>query len=310
MTPELFAGTDATDEYSLCRQLGPKEAQMRLEAHRRSFITRDHIQRLSKLKLDVLRVPVGHWLFEASTPFVGGADKYIDQLFSWANEYDLQIILDVHAAPGSQNGWDHSGHAGEMHWADPRNVEATLRFLEQLADLYGQHPALYGVELLNEPHWDIRMDALVDYYRRGYHIIDQACSDKVRVICSDAFRPDQMSKILAAEHLERLVMDIHMYQLFTPADRALNLDGHLKKATGDWVTLLLRLSKRLPVMAGEWSAAMDEQQQIYTNEDYARYFQSQRTTFEDLTVGWTYWTARTQDGGVWSLLDHSEFLQN
>jgi glucan 1,3-beta-glucosidase len=309
MTPSVFAGTDATDEFSLCYQLGPEQARMRLEEHRRTFITRDHIQHLANMGLTMLRVPVGYWLFEASQPFVPGADKYVDQLFVWADEFHLQIILDVHAAPGSQNGWDHSGHAGEIRWTEQGNVEATLRFVEQLAERYGNQPALYGIELLNEPHWDIPIDTLVDYYHRGHAIISQVCPDGVRAICSDSFRTDQMSKKLLAKHLNRLVMDMHMYQLFTPEDQALDLPGHLKKAA-EWFRLLTKFSKRLPVMVGEWSAAMDEQLQTYTNEDRMRYFQAQREAFESVGIGWIYWTARTQDGGVWSLVDHPEFLQN
>ena len=310
MTPDVFAGTSAADEYSLCRELGSMQARDRLERHRSSFITREDIQKLADMEFTVLRVPVGYWLFEAPKPFVSGADEYIEQLFAWADEFKLRVILDLHAAPGSQNGWDHSGVAGDIGWVERGNVEVTLQFIERLVDRYGDRQSLYGIELLNEPHWDIPLEMLVDYYLRSYRIIDQRCSAHVRVICSDSFRPDQMSKLLAAKHLGRLVLDVHLYQLYTPEDQLLNLRGHLKKTTGEWRKLLSRISRRLPVIVGEWSAAMDERSQSYTAEDYGRYFKTQRAVFEDFAIGWTYWTARTQHGGPWNLLDHAEFLQN
>lgn len=309
ITPDVFAGTSAMDEYSLCRELGAEKARERFERHRDGFITRDHIHELANMGLTILRLPVGYWLFDTPEPFVPGADKYVDQLFIWANESSMKVILDVHAAPGSQNGWDHSGQAGNTHWSHQDNIEATLQLIERLTDRYGNESALYGIEVLNEPHWDISLNTLIDYYRHCYQIIDQACPTQVKVICSDSFRPDQVSKQLAAMQLDRIVLDIHLYQLFTPEDQALDLKGHLKKADMEWSELLARLSKRLPVMVGEWSAAMDEQRQPYTQNDYIDYFKTQQKTFEDSVIGWTYWTARTQHAGPWSLLDHPEFLQ-
>lgn len=38
---------------------------------------------------------------------VGGLD-YIDQAFDWGQQYGIAILLDMHAAPGSQNGNDNS----------------------------------------------------------------------------------------------------------------------------------------------------------------------------------------------------------
>lgn len=310
ITPQLFTDTLAMDEYSLCRELGLERAQDKLNKHRNSFITREHIQKLATMGFTVLRVPVGYWLFDTPKPFVPGSAEHVERLFAWAEEFDLRIILDVHAAPGSQNGWDHSGQAGELRWAEPGNVESTLAFVNELTDHYGDEQALFGIEVLNEPHWDIPIDTLIDYYLRSYGIVSQKCPPQVKVICSDSFRPDQMSKRLATEQLDRLVMDVHLYQLYTPEDRALDLAGHLNKTTNEWSGLLSRISKRLPVMVGEWSAAVDETQQSYTNDDYKRYFKTQRTVFEDFAIGWAYWTARTQHGGPWSLLDHPEFLEN
>lgn len=310
IAPAVFAGTTAADEYSLCLELGPDEARKRLDAHRREFITRSHIQKLSDMGLKMLRLPVGYWLFEASGPFVSGGDTCVDRVFEWANEFNMRVILDVHAAPGSQNGWDHSGQTGNIGWAQPENVEQTLGFVRQLAGRYGRQPTLYGIEVLNEPHWDVPLEILIDYYRRCYQIINESCPDNVKVICSDAFRPKQVAKELQRLRLPRLVLDMHLYQLFTPQDRALDLSQHIKKADREWRKLLLQVSKRIPVMVGEWSAAMSEQQRAYDNRDYARYFAVQCNTFDDVAIGWTYWTARTQDGGAWSLVDHPDFLEN
>lgn len=317
ITPAVFEGTSAADEYSLGIELNAEEAEARLSEHREHFITRDHVKKLARMGLTVLRLPVGYWLFDAEKPFISGGDRYVDLLFKWAQEFGLQIILDIHAAPGSQNGWDHSGRAGEVAWPRDTNIKATLSFLKQVVDRYGRNEQLLGVEVLNEPHWDIPLDTLMRYYHQSYEIIDEGCAPDAKAIFSDSFRPDQIAKELSSESLERAVLDMHLYQLFTPEDKSLNLDQHLKKASEEWTVLLTRVAKRgLPIMVGEWSAAMNEQynatgeKQLYNGRDYAKYFHTQLATFDNLAIGWAYWTARVQGGGPWSLLDHHEFLKD
>ena len=41
-------------------------------------------------------------------PFVEGAYAYVDQAMAWGVKYGLGVWLDLHAVPGSQNGFDSS----------------------------------------------------------------------------------------------------------------------------------------------------------------------------------------------------------
>jgi len=41
---------------------------------------------------------------------------YLKRLLQWADEIGLKILLDLHGAPGSQNGFDNSGRRGDVHW--------------------------------------------------------------------------------------------------------------------------------------------------------------------------------------------------
>ena len=38
----------------------------------------------------------------------------IRPLVKWAEELELKVILDLHGAPGSQNGFDNSGRMGPI----------------------------------------------------------------------------------------------------------------------------------------------------------------------------------------------------
>jgi glucan 1,3-beta-glucosidase len=317
ITPSVFKGTDATDEYTLCEALGAPEAKVRLQRHREAFIREEHVRRIAEMGMNTVRLPIGYWLFGGEPPFVEGADRYVERVFEWADRYGLGVILDFHAAPGSQNGWDHSGRAGEIGWhTDKANIDSSLNFITKICELYGKEASLIGIEPLNEPHWDVPLNVLVDYYRQAGKVIRTNCSPRVEVIVSDAFRPREMSSALGNAQLNDFVMDMHLYQLFTEADRALDLSGHLSKVNKQWKKELKSLARHQKLLVGEWSAAMSELyssvelggRRRYSSDDYRRYFQAQRDMFEICKVGRTYWTVRTEDGGVWSLLDHPEFL--
>lgn len=314
ITPSLFAGTDATDEYTLCGQ-HRELAEERIEQHRSAFITQQTIADIATRGLDTVRLPVGHWLFGKSEPYIAGADTYVDQLFEWCDEYGIGVILDIHGAPGSQNGWDHSGRAGEIGWGNGNTVQETLDFLEAVVDRYGDKRALRALEVLNEPHWDVPIGTLLAYYRQAYQLVRARYSD-LTVVMSDGFRGEVMAKKLQKERFDRVILDVHLYQLYTEEDRALDFHGHIRKTTQQWPKLLKKLTKRMPVLVGEWSAAMHEmylplQQpehvKSYTQFHYDEYFHAQRKVFDEASASWTYWTAKTERGGPWSLLDNSSF---
>ncbi len=315
ISPSVFSGTEATYEYSLMRELGHEAALTRLSAHRDNFITETHIDSLQNQGIKGLRLPVGYWLFEDADGFAGGGDLYVDRLFSWAEERAMSIVLCFHAAPGSQNGWDHSGRAGDIAWATPNNIRLSYDFLDRLTKSYGHRKALVGIELLNEPHWSLSLETLFEFYKVAGVLVRQNCHHGVSVIVSDSFRPQETLKLLPQLSIDGLILDCHLYQLFTDEDRALDLAGHVKKATG-WSRELSRYKRRQPVVVGEWSAAMSElygpslqrKRFNYTTDDYVVYVRAQREAFERAGVSWFYWTARTEDRGIWSLLDHPELL--
>ena len=72
--------------------------------------------------------------------------------------------MDLHTAPGSQNGFDNSGRTGDALWdKSMANVNRTLRVVDEIASKVAEDDALSSVTtgfgLLNEP------DAGIDYWR-------------------------------------------------------------------------------------------------------------------------------------------------
>lgn len=87
--------------------------------------------------LNSVRIPVPYFIFGDRAPFIGCIDE-LDKAFNWAEKYGLTILIDLHTAPMSQNGFDNGGISGVCKWAQlPDEVEFVLSVLERLAKRYG-----------------------------------------------------------------------------------------------------------------------------------------------------------------------------
>ncbi|MCK7488326.1 MAG: hypothetical protein MZU97_24650 [Bacillus subtilis] len=99
-------------------------------------------------------------------------------------------MLDLHTAPGSQNGFDNGGIDGVLSWhLDPKNIDVTVDVLDEIAKRYKDHPALHSIQALNEPHWTIDLAILQAFYCRACTI---ACGrflkPETAIVFHDGFR--------------------------------------------------------------------------------------------------------------------------
>lgn len=302
LTPSVFENLKAKDELTFCQELG-EHAPAVLAIHRENFIKEEDFRWIAEHGLDAVRLPIGYWIFGDEEPFVGGI-AYVDKAFSWAEKYGLKVVLDLHGAPGSQNGHDHSGATGAISWNKPANIEKSLHVIERLAERYKGQPSLLGIELVNEPSWSNGHATLCEYYEKGYEIVRKHCGTNVAVIVSDAFHPKRWKRALRGEKYQNKQLDIHLYQLFGRCDKRRSYAGHLQVAAKKWPKLIDTVSKSWPVVIGEWSLALHSR--TYVGYDEAAknaairaYGAVQLAAFER-AEGWFYWTYRTEYGGVWS----------
>jgi len=84
--------------------------------------------------------------------------RYFLKAIQWARKYGLRINLDLHAVPGSQNGWNHSGRLGETNFLRGAmgfvNAQRTLDYIRVITEFISQPQykdvvVMFGV--LNEP---------------------------------------------------------------------------------------------------------------------------------------------------------------
>lgn len=302
MTPSVFRDTQASDEYTLCRALGDRAAE-RLNKHRETFITADDFQWIKARGLNAIRLPIGYWTFDAPTPFVS-AERFVDFAFAQAQQNGLKVLLDLHGAPGSQNGWDHSGHSGTFGWhTSPENVKQTVNVLEALAKRYGKHPALWGLELLNEPRWDVPMETLKTFYQDAYKRIRPHLKPDTVVVIHDGFRPFEWKNFMTGPDYSNVVLDTHLYQAYTDDDRKRTAQEHVTFALNR-TKHLEEMSKQLPCLVGEWSLGTPPEvwrgQSPFQIEVGKRgYGDAQLLSYEN-TRGWFYWSYKLEEKNDWN----------
>jgi len=79
----------------------------------------------------------------------------IDWAVNTAQKYGLYTIIDLHGAPGSQNGEDHSGREeGALLYKNPEYQKMLIDFWENLAAHFKNNPFVAGYDILNEPSVD------------------------------------------------------------------------------------------------------------------------------------------------------------
>ncbi|AQL01057.1 Glucan 13-beta-glucosidase [Zea mays] len=270
---------------------------MVLEEHRRSFITAKDFDFLSRHGINTVRIPVGWWITQdpyPPSPFVGGSLAALDLAFSWAQSYGLKCIIDLHAAPGSQNGMEHSASRdGSVAWPSPEYISQTLEVIDFLATRYGGHPSLLGIELLNEPSAaTVTLDVLVSYYMRGYQIVRNHSSTAYVILCQRIGNADPIELFQAGIGLSNVVVDLHYYNLFNPYFATMNSSQNIDfiyKMRAPQLQDLKGMNGPL-VFIGEWVNEWDVQNA--SQYEYQKFGSAQLDVYANATFGWSYWTLK------------------
>lgn len=278
MSPALYEGTTARDEYDLPRQLPRGEYEARIKTHRLEYISEGDFVRIRSMGLNTVRIPVPFFIFGDVEPYIGCVEE-LDKAFRWAERYGLQILIDLHTVPGGQNGFDNGGISGICTWAqDPDKVEFTLHVLERLAERYGSRPGLFGIQPVNEPiseeMWDrlelqkryipadsemgkkscgVPKDFLRRFYVDAYRRIRRHMAAEKAVVLHDGFELLYWKDFMREEEFQNVWLDTHHY--LTTAEAmgcAQALPDYLAYIKDNCGAQIREMEQYFPVICGEW----------------------------------------------------------
>lgn len=304
---------EVRDEITIYRMLeerfGTEKMYELVSAWRDGFFTEADFDNLDALGANCIRLPFWYRnLVDENGEFYENAFARLDWFVEQAGKRGMYVILDMHGAPGSQNGKDISGVDGESHQEEttyfffgedaPKYQEQYLKIWTEVASHFAGNPTVAGYDLLNEPFCEYRYTTsrsanelhklLWDVYDRAYDAIRAVDPDHL-VIFEAVWDPSDLPdpKTMGWENI------MYEYHNYNYGDYD-NLTGEQIKSMQRKLALIRQANYDVPSYMGEFSYfdsldAWDEGLKLLNEEG----------------IHWTTWTYKTIYGtGNWGLYHH------
>lgn len=300
----IYHGQNVKDVCTLSQQVGRGELDRRLKEHMKTFITESDFQAIADSGVNVIRLPIGYWnVVEDPYKIYAPVDpefslKLMGRALKWAESNGLSVILDVHASPGSQNGWEHSGCIGEAELFKGKNArknqKLNVEVVETLARRFKDHSSLLGIQVINEPvGYDQR--ELVKFYQESYQAIRKHMKNTWVIVYGED--ETMLRELEKSGSYTNLVVDKHEYACLGPTRLKYDLtsrQGHEHLAK-EWEGELLGMNKRFPTMQGEWGLCHGPG--VETKD----FVEMQLKAYKKSTIGTVFWTYKMKDqNGRWN----------
>ena len=246
ITPSLFNSYDPNlnivDEYTLCQHLGSGAAST-LEKHYSTFINKQSFTDIRNAGFDHVRIPFSYWavITYPGDPYVKSISwRYLLRAIEWARQNGLRVNLDLHAVPGSQNGWNHSGRQGTIGWLNGTdgslNAQRSLDIHNQLSqffsqDRYNNVVGIYG--LVNEPRMiSLQVNDVMNWTTSAINIVRKNNITQL-ISMADGFLglPKWKGQM---QGIKNLVLDAHQYVIFNVDQIAFSHQTKLNFACAGW----------------------------------------------------------------------------
>ncbi|KAI5920576.1 putative Exo-beta-1,3-glucanase [Camillea tinctor] len=341
ITPSVFSSTpeNVVDEFTLTQTLGADAAAHLLDRHWSTWITQADIKDIASKGLNFVRIPVGYWSVTPldEDPYVQGAYEYLRMALDWAKSSNIKVIIDLHGAPGSQNGLDNSGRRGTIQWTQGSTVAQTLNALKKLRDDFASHPAVASIELLNEPMSpNLDMGVVKQFMSEG---VSNLANSDVVVAFHDAFLGPAAWNDWNSGSSSPLLLDTHHYEVFDSGQLQMDAVAHISSACSFGTQMT---SSNRWTISGEFSGAMtdcakwlngrgvgarydgtynrDSQGTSYigscdgkvsstietlsqSDRDNIRNFINAQIVAYEKAAGWIFWAWKTESALEWSFRD-------
>jgi len=279
LTPSLFAITSCSGFYSsqtnlavldasdcspilpypvdlstLTAALGTARSAAHLQQHYDSFLTQTEVDELRSYGVTHLRLPVPHYCLGdidlATETYVSdGCRSALHRILGFvrsANERidagdAMGVFVDVHTAPGSQNGFDNSGlllpqPTSLGFCGDSVNVDRMLRIVEALAisiNASGYTDVVSGVGPINEVFKDCPMETMRSFNDDAFDILRTTLPPTTTIFLPDLFNASRFNDGYWKDSThDDTAVDSHYYHVFNDEPRGFNQRQHIAFVCG------------------------------------------------------------------------------
>lgn len=286
--------TNAPDQKTaiatLTERFGEEKARELIQIYEKAWITEQDIDNLKALNFNVARLPISCYnLLDDEGKLRSDTLATLDWFVEECGERGIYVILDLHAAPGSQNGRDHSGDKSRsILFTDEASQNLTIALWEQLAEHYKGNGTIAGYDLLNEPEGnEIERNpwgrVQLPFYDRLYKAIRAIDPDHL-IIFNSIWEPSNMPEP-STYGWENVMYEYHYY-CWDGTDNV----ATQRSFTDSKVTKNDNAGFQVPVLVGE-----------FTLFDKLNSWKYALEVYEENGWSWTTWTYKTVDGGNWGI---------
>ena len=264
-----------------------------VETYAKAFFSEaDFVNVKNNLKMNALRLPFYYLDVLNEDLTLKDANEAFDY-FNWfleeCKKNDIYCILDLHGAPGSQNGYDHSGVIDGISglWDSETYINATVNLWDYISDYYtnvrpdlGAYIATY--DILNEPReastnvttekcWNV-FDRIYDAIRgnNDKHVVTfEGCWDYSRLPDPKKYGWENCQY---EYHWYNWNSDSVPYDIYYMFNELTNIGRNYN----------------VPVLIGEFT--------LFENQEA---WQNQLKLFDQRNYSWTIWNYKTCVAGHW-----------
>ena len=272
---------------TLDERFGRETRERLFSVYEDNYLTEADFENIRALGMNVVRIPFAWWnILTDEGALRADAFERLDWAVRCCAERGMYVILDLHAARGSQNNQDNSGEMnGSNLWKQPLYQDQTVLLWEQVAAHYRDEPAVAAYDLLNEPGGDFKSTGVTqwEFFDRAYQAI--RAIDPVHIIMMESCWDPENLPAPERYGWENVVYQYHFYKWNADNDyraQKLNVDVKLHKlALADYP---------VPSFLGEFTLFQSMEAWTYALNAYS-----------DAGMGWTIWTYKVTGDSTWGL---------
>ncbi|KAG1765106.1 glycoside hydrolase family 5 protein [Suillus occidentalis] len=259
ITPSIFENTgndDIVDEWTFGEYQDYDTAKAVLQDHWNSWITEDDFAAIAAAGLNHVRLPVGYWAFAVGSgePYITGQLDYVKKAITWASDYDLKLIIDLHGAPGILIILVKECRIRHGTLTRPTLI-GQMKFIKTIISMVdSEYETVPIIAPLNEPagfDGDDVLTVVKQYWKDSYPYDSSTESNTVELI-HDAFQSLSYWDGFMVDGYDGVAMDTHIYQMFSDKQVAYNYSQHIKEACSHGSSLA---DFDLWIIVGEWTPA-------------------------------------------------------